>query len=127
MTLPPRPRLMTGSYLLLGRRVVPAVTLETWAENFERANRRVATTEVGPLRVSTVFLGLDHSFSDHGPPLLFETMIFGAEAGSEWSESYCERCSTYDEAEEMHKQGVAAAEKMLAEINVRLAARRQTA
>lgn len=26
--------------------------------------------------VSTVFLGIDHSFSEDGPPVLFETMVF---------------------------------------------------
>src|SRR6187401_652293 len=38
--------------------------------------------------VSTVFLGLDHSWG-HGPPLLYETMVFdpgGDEAGC-WRES----------------------------------------
>lgn len=30
----------------------------------------------GPIRVSTVFLGVDHNFFG-GPPLLFETMVFG--------------------------------------------------
>lgn len=29
------------------------------------------------VRVSTVFLGMDHSFSDNAPPVLWETMIFG--------------------------------------------------
>ena len=27
--------------------------------------------------ISTVFLGIDHNFNLEGPPLLFETMIFG--------------------------------------------------
>ena len=38
-------------------------------ENIKTDNGEIVT-------VSTVFLGLDHSFGD-GPPLLFETMIFG--------------------------------------------------
>ena len=29
------------------------------------------------IRVSTVFLGLDHNFSDKGPPVLWETLVFG--------------------------------------------------
>lgn len=37
--------------------------------------RRVAWDAVGDLGVSTVWLGLDHSFGI-GPPLIFETMIF---------------------------------------------------
>ncbi|WP_166903861.1 hypothetical protein [Mycobacterium sp. DL440] len=27
--------------------------------------------------VSTVWLGLNHSFTDDGPPIIFETMVFG--------------------------------------------------
>lgn len=41
------------------------------------SNNRVDYTEVGELRVSTVFLGLDHNFTGKGPPILFETMVFG--------------------------------------------------
>ena len=48
--------------------------------------------------VSTVFLGLDHSFGG-GPPLLFETMIFD---GGE--EEHCVRYSTWQQAEEGHKE-----------------------
>ena len=53
------------------------VDLLTWALWFERpARRRVAETFYGDVRVSTVFLGLDHSFG--GPvPVLWETMVFG--------------------------------------------------
>lgn len=40
------------------------------------ADRVLARTEVGWLTVSTVFLGLDHGLYD-GPPVLWETMIFG--------------------------------------------------
>ena len=43
---------------------------------FETADWTVARTQVGDVVVSTVFLGMDHSFGA-GPPLLFETMVFG--------------------------------------------------
>jgi hypothetical protein len=53
--------------------------LYTWAVWLETAgNRIVAKDEFPDCRVSTVFLGLDHNFND-GPPLLWETMIFGGE------------------------------------------------
>jgi hypothetical protein len=72
-----------------------------WGRFYEEvSNRRVAETKRGDVRVSTVFLGLDHSFGD-GPPLIFETMIFGGEH-DEW----IDRCSTYDEAEAMHERAV---------------------
>jgi len=36
-------------------------------------------TKDGEARVSTVWLGFDHSHSEEGPPLIFETMVFGGE------------------------------------------------
>lgn len=48
-------------------------------------------------RISTVFLGLDHSFSEDAEPLLFETLIFDGEFDGEM-----ERYSTWDEAVEGH-------------------------
>jgi hypothetical protein len=53
------------------------------------------------VRVLTIFLGLDYQFGD-GPPLLFETMIFGGEHNEDqW------RYSTWDEAEAGHDAAVA--------------------
>lgn len=37
--------------------------------------KQVALDSVGPYRISTVWLGLDHNWGD-GPPLIFETMVF---------------------------------------------------
>ena len=62
---------------------------------------RVASSYVGDVHVSTVFLGLDHGFGS-GPPIVFETMIFhGSHDG------YQDRCSTWEEAEKMHQKAVA--------------------
>ena len=44
----------------------------------DEAAKRIAKDAVGEAEVSTVFLGLDHAFDD-GPPVLWETMIFGGE------------------------------------------------
>lgn len=69
-----------------------------WALWLETADRRVAKTRKGDVGVSTVFLGIDHSWGD-GPPLLFETMIFGGEHDKDqW------QYSTWDEAEKGHKE-----------------------
>lgn len=63
---------------------------------------------VGPLFVSTVFLGLDHNISTlidpAAEPLLFETMIF-----DELQDNYQTRCTTWDQAEFMHQAAVAIA------------------
>jgi hypothetical protein len=52
--------------------------LVAWANWMETADRTVAcdTLDDG-VRVSTVFLGTDHNWTSHGPPILWETMIFG--------------------------------------------------
>jgi len=70
----------------------------TWAKWLEANDERrvVARTRVGECTVSTVFLGLDHSFGSIAPHL-FETMVFPA----------CEiqqRCSFWEEAEAQHSR-----------------------
>lgn len=75
-----------------------------WGRMFEdMTQRRVAEDvieqpEHDPVRVSTIFLGIDHNFLDTGPPLLFESMVFG---GPLHHEQY--RYSTWDEAEAGHR------------------------
>jgi len=95
---------MSDKYVLdADRTAVRCDDLMAWARAFEDdAGRRVARTEVGPYTVSTVFLGIDHQFGD-GPPLIFETMVFSQ--GAEEEEQ--DRCSTWAEAEAMHKRYVA--------------------
>ena len=51
-------------------------------------NRRVAHDVKDGISVSTVFLSLDYQWGE-GPPLIFETMIFGGEH-NDWQN----RCST---------------------------------
>jgi len=70
-----------GYYDRAGRRV----TLMEWASMVERLAedyKRVALTEIEirgePVRISTVWIGLNHQFGS-GPPLIFETMVFGGD------------------------------------------------
>jgi hypothetical protein len=94
---------MIRRYILVDHEPQPEPSLRKWARWFEEfGNRRVAETQVGDRRVSTIFLGLDHHFLNSGPPLLFETMVFSPD-GSE----YQERCSTWQEAEEQHARAIA--------------------
>ncbi len=90
---------MSDWYELIGQTPVriEADILEC-ARRFEAMDRRVASTKLFDLCViSTVFLGLDHSFFG-GRPLLFETMAFwSGEGGYER-----QRCSTWLEAQEQH-------------------------
>ena len=54
--------------------------------------------------VSTIFLCVDHQFGG-GPPLLFETMVFTN--AKDHTDVDFERTSTWDEAEQAHRQMVA--------------------
>jgi len=54
------------------------------------------------VRVSTVFLGLDHSWNGSKPPILWETMIFGGQN----DQAYQERYSSYEDALEGHQKAI---------------------
>jgi hypothetical protein len=80
--------MMTDKYILNGQGdPVPEPDLMRWGEWFECSGeqRRIALTQIAEgISVSTVFLALDHSFGC-GPPVLWETMIFGGEHdGEQW-------------------------------------------
>jgi len=96
---------MSDKYIL-DRHTPVKCDLVTWAEQFESVDdRRVAYDELSAeVNVSTVFLGLDHRFGRDGPPILFETMIFGGP-----HDEYQERYSTWDEAVAGHKRALALA------------------
>jgi len=89
--------------------VVPATMFE-WAMFFEE--RTVAKSDVAQYRISTVFLGLDHSHGV-GPPLYFETMVFDTAYGSDsWREVDVERYETWEQARCGHLRFVEKFEKM---------------
>lgn len=71
-----------------------------WFENNQRTIQKTTSKKMG-IMVSTVFLGIDHNFSNRGEPLVFETMIFGGE-----HDGWCARASTKDEAERYHKHAI---------------------
>jgi hypothetical protein len=50
-------------------------------------------TKIDEVVISTVFLGLDYRMSRRGPPLLFETKVFGGSL-----EHFQNRCATWDKA-----------------------------
>lgn len=77
---------MTGLYILDDdNNPVPTDDVVEWGKFFKTNNRQLAEDFVRNSRISTVFLGLDHSHSDNGPPILYETMIFGGKFdGEQW-------------------------------------------
>lgn len=69
-----------------------------WVRRFSDDDeyKRVALDTVGAVRVSTVWLGLDHGFHDSAP-IIFETMVFEGDRDGD-----CERYCTLDEAKAGH-------------------------
>jgi hypothetical protein len=58
---------------------VPEPDHLTWERWFEHDENRVLKQDniSGDIMVSTVFLGVDQHFRNHGPPILWETKVFG--------------------------------------------------
>ena len=95
---------ITGKYILndFGENV-PCPDLHKWAKWMETGNRESChlVDHVGPLIISTVFLGLDHSFGN-GPPILWELMVF-SEDSREWEEHHTQRFTHMKDAHEFHR------------------------
>ena len=88
-------------YSLIDKKAVPVATGEesNWL-CLSIEERRVAFTELqNGFRVSTVFVGLDHGLAAHGPPLVFETIVFHADS---MLDEDCKRYSTWKDAEAGH-------------------------
>lgn len=86
---------MTGYYDRQGN----LISGDMWPSH---EDRRVARTKIDDdVSVSTVHLVLDHGFGD-GPPLIFETMVFGGDHDQD-----CWRYSTEEQAQAGHDAVVA--------------------
>ena len=83
------------------KRPVQTSDVLEWGRFYETQDRIVARSKIGDVQISTVFLGIDHSW-DNGTPVLFETMVFGGN-----HDQYQERCSTWKQAEDMHERACA--------------------
>ena len=95
---------MSDHYILNGKIAVPEPSLMKWAVWMEKADRIVKKETVGDSRVSTAFLGLDHSFRGGPPicpPILFETLVFDGPLADEM-----ERYPTWEKAEAGHDKMV---------------------
>ena len=102
---------MSEFYKLDENKNVKPCTAAQWAQQLEdmRSNnsKHVADECIGDIRISTVWLGLDHGFNLHNSknyrPLVFETMVFKDGNGLE---CYCRRYSTWEEAELGHERAI---------------------
>lgn len=83
---------MMDKYILDGKRPKKATLLE-WSMFMDSPARILSQDRLDGILVSTVFLGIDHSFEYGSDPVLFETMIFGGP-----HDGYQERYTSYDEA-----------------------------
>ena len=88
-------------------------TMEEWAawvgDAYRTVKKTLVTVEGVDVTVSTVFLGLDHNWCNEGPPILWETMIFGGV-----NDHFQERYSSKEEAVERH--GVLAIQVLKGEV-----------
>ena len=75
------------------------ITMEQWSQLY-RQERHLGLTRLDDIEVSTVWIGLDHRIGA-GPPLIFETMVFGGP-----DDGQLERYPTEGEAREGHRRWV---------------------
>ena len=96
---------MNEKYILVDQHPVPEPDVIAWGRWFENAKdqRIVCRTTVGDANVSTVFLAIDHRFFGDGPPILWETIIFGGRY-DEWQARHTSR----EDAERHHRKVVEA-------------------
>jgi len=85
--------------------IIKTESFEQWAEWMHEQNkegrRSVGQISIEGYYISTVFLGIDHSFGGTDP-ILFETMVFSGK--SQDIEELCWRYPTWDNAVEGHKK-----------------------
>lgn len=86
------------------KRAVPC-SAEEWAEQRQRmrdnSSKNVSKDFVNGIEISTIWLGIDHGGNDNRP-LVFETMVFKPKSGGQ--ECYCDRYSTWEEAQLGHQR-----------------------
>lgn len=95
------------------------ISMWDWAIKIEARDMTeygiIGNTRIDDVRVSTVWLGLNHNFWGDGPPLIFETMIFGLDVSDEEEPSeYQFRYATKEAALAGHDQAVALVKEVLA-------------
>jgi hypothetical protein len=83
---------LQGSAYSSRDRIAAEIGVDAW---------RGALTEIGGVEISTVFFGRDYNFLRRGPPIVFETMIFGGRLDHSQS-----RCATWGEAGAIHTEAV---------------------
>lgn len=90
-------------YILRDGIISTTQSLMEWGEWMQNGDRQIFDHEIDhEIRVSAVFLGLDHGYNNTRQPVLFETMIFGGA----FNQMYQTRCALLSECSDMHYTGV---------------------
>lgn len=99
---------MDERYYILDKehKIVPVEDVVQWSKWFEKAERRIRVSRHPMFVVSTIFLGINHSFIPGNPPLFFETAI---KEGEFWD--VVKRHSTHMEAVHYHLEATLELEK----------------
>lgn len=90
---------------------VDLMTWANWFENPKNPGRITKQTTVKKVRISTVFLGLDHGWGMSKNPVLWETMIFNSNLKG--LKDYQVRYSSLKDAKAGHEYAVKFAEYIL--------------
>lgn len=96
-------KLDLGLYLLKDKIPVKVDDFISWGiemESCRQIRHDIITDKFNhdnKIRISTIFLGIDHAFGSESGPLLFETMVFGGK-----HDHYQDRYKTWDEAVKAH-------------------------
>jgi len=89
------------TYILENGVVTEEPDMNRWMIWCAKNESHVNLTKVAEYTISTIFLGIDHNFSSEGPPVVFETMLFGENLNEKMV-----RTSTLKEAKQCHRDAV---------------------
>jgi hypothetical protein len=93
---------MAFFYLLDENKKPYQVSLEQSLTVYDNLDMKVTKQDiVGHIKVSTVFLGMDHRMIGESLPVLWETMIFGGE-----HDQYQERYTSHEDALAGHQKAL---------------------
>jgi hypothetical protein len=95
-------------WMLIDGQAIPTTDVARFIEWKRLNDPHIGDTQIGNIRISTVLLPIDHQFGD-GPPVIFETMVFGGPLNDE-QERYC----TLAEARSGHEAMVVRVKEALA-------------
>lgn len=90
----------------LETKIITPCDMFGWARQLEEMSRlhikHVADEIVNDKRISTVWLGLNHAYSENELPKIFETMVF--DPANSGNDIYCKRYTYWEDAQLGHER-----------------------